>query len=117
MNAAYAVDYHRSVLESFGLLYEHLLNHFTLGDDREPGWVFLRLGGMFSDQAIVASELVANHDCRSLLLYRQLSMHIRESFLRERDYYIGSDALKAARNGYRLTQNVRCGREFDFPFP
>jgi hypothetical protein len=70
--------------------------------------------GSYKDEAIIGGQVsTASATAEAKELYRRFRGVIGQVFVKNRDDYIGREAMKRARDGVRLTGSVRSPRIYD----
>lgn len=79
-----------------------------------PDTVVMKAGGKFRSNVIVAGQIGTISDSEwSLRAFTVFQKEIRKQFEKVKSYYLGDEASKLFRDGWRLTANVRAPEEYD----
>lgn len=79
-----------------------------------PDTVVMKAGGKFGSNIIVAGQIGTISDSEwSLRAFAVFQKEIRQQFEKVKSYYVGDEAHKLFRDGWRLTANVRAPEEYD----
>jgi hypothetical protein len=83
-----------------------------------PKSVCLTHGGVFGSSVLLYGRVAtASQDPESVRLQRRFSSAIRKLFRRVQAFWVGPDADRALRSGWRLTIGADSPREFDLVHP
>lgn len=79
-----------------------------------PDTVAIKAGGTFGSNVIVAGQIGTISESEwSLRAYSAFEKEICKQFKKVKSYYVGDQAHKLLRDGWRLTANVRAPEEYD----
>ena len=76
--------------------------------------VIIKLGGVFKDSVLIGGKIgTISEEIFSLNTFSSFAKIIRKRFTKVGTFYVGKEALKKLREGWRLTTNIRSPSGYD----
>lgn len=88
---------------------------YDIGLMNNPTAFSFQPGGRFGDQTLIIGSVgTGTHDSSSLTLCKWFWNHLKREFVKVRDCYLGNEAHKMLKQGWRLTESSQSPSSYDF---
>lgn len=91
---------------------------FAIDQLKNPSSIFFRPGGIIEEnKAIIEGKIgTVSSDQTSIQIFNAFSKIIKQKFSKLKGYYLGNQASKLLKEGWRLTQNVNAPKDYDLVY-
>jgi hypothetical protein len=87
---------------------------YAVDQSVNPHTVVLRPGGLYAEHCVISGQLgTISETSESTEIYNRIAASIRRAFQKVRSYWLGPEAEKLWRSGFRLTVGVNSPQALD----